>query len=131
MLSRFLLFGRRRGGRREGEQDRLYVDRPGRWVLAAILAVTLLSVADAYFTLHEMSRGATEANPVMRAALSLGNGAFVVLKTLVTVVGALFLGLHKNWALGRTCLWVAVGGYAALTAYHLHGVLHVLPAVGS
>jgi hypothetical protein len=127
MLSRFLFVGRRRGGRREGETDRIYVDRPGAWVVVAVIAVALLSVADAYFTLHELTRGATEANPVMRAALSLGNGAFIVLKTVVTVTGAAFLGLHKTWPLGRVCLFIAVGAYAVLTVYHLVGIYHVLP----
>jgi hypothetical protein len=131
MFSRFLLVGRRRAGRRDGERDRIYVDHPGAWVIAAFLAVTLLSVADAYFTLHELALGVgvTEENPVMRAALSLGNGGFVFVKTIVTVVGVGFLGLHKNWPLGRACLWVAVAGYAALTAYHLWGVLFLLPSV--
>src|SRR5262245_64905907 len=64
MISRFLLVGRRRGGRRDGERENIYVDQPGAWIIAAFLLVALLSVADAYFTLHELSLGATEANPV-------------------------------------------------------------------
>ena len=121
MLSRYFLFGRRRAGRRDGERDRIYVDRPGRWVFAAFLALMLLSVADAYFTLHWLSKGGLEANPVMRAALSLGSRGFVILKTGVTFLGTAFLCLHKNWPLGRLCLWVALAGYAALTAFHLYG----------
>jgi hypothetical protein len=65
----------------------------------------------------------------MQAALDLGNGPFVIIKTAVTLVGAAFLALHKNWPLGRRCLLVGVLGYAALTVYHLYGVLYVLPAV--
>jgi hypothetical protein len=126
MLSRYLLFGRRRGGRREDERERIYVDRPGRWVTAAFLAVCVLSVADAYLTLYELSRGATEANQVMRVALDLGNGGFVVLKTVVTILGAAFLGLHKTWPLGRVCLWIAIGVYVLLIGWHLYGVFVVL-----
>ena len=126
MFSRYLLFGRRRGGRRDGERERIYVDRPGPWVTTAFLAVCLLSVADAYLTLYELSRGATEANPIMRAALDLGNGGFVLVKTLMTVVGAAFLALHKTWPLGRVCLGIAVGGYLALTAWHMYGLFVVL-----
>ncbi len=127
MLSRYLFRGRRRGGRRDGETDRVYVDRPGKKTLAAIGIVAVLSLCDAAFTLHELARGGTEANPIMRAALSLGNPPFILIKTLVTVLGAMFLGLHKNWSLGRTCLWVAVWGYLLLTLYHLYGILYVLP----
>lgn len=107
------------------------MDRHGPWVVVAFVAICGLSVADAVFTLHELSHGATEANPVMRAALRLGDAAFVVLKTVATIVGAAFLGLHKNWALGRACLWVAVLGYVVLTGWHLYGVLHVIPSVRS
>jgi hypothetical protein len=128
MFSRFTMFGRRRGGRRDGERERIYVDRPGRWVMVAFLAVCLLSVADAYLTLYELSWGATEANPVMRAALDLGNGGFVVVKTTMTVLGAAFLGLHKTWRLGRVCLAVAVVGYVLLTGWHLYGLFFVLRA---
>lgn len=128
MISRYLFVGRRRGGRRDGELEHRYVDRPGPWVLTAFVAICALSVADAVFTLHELAHGATEANPVMRAALRLGDVAFVTLKTVATIVGAAFLGLHKNWRLGRVCLWVAVGGYVVLTVWHLYGVLHVIPS---
>ncbi|MFO0933877.1 MAG: DUF5658 family protein [Planctomycetota bacterium] len=131
MFSRYLLFGRRRGGRRDGERERIYVDRPGPWVTAAFLAVCLLSVADAYLTLHELSRGATEANPVMRAALDLGNGGFVLVKTLMTVLGAAFLGLHKTWPLGRVCLGIAVAGYLLLTGWHMYGLFWVLPSTAT
>jgi hypothetical protein len=131
MLTRFLFTGRRRGGRREGESERTYVDRPGAAVMVAFFALTLLSIADAAFTLHELARGATEANPIMRAALELGNGPFVIIKTFVTVLGAAFLALHKNWPLGRRCLAFAVTGYAALAAYHLYGVFGGgMPAIG-
>jgi len=126
MFSRYLLFGRRRRGRRDGERERIYVDRVGASVAAAFVAVCLLSVADAYLTLYELSRGATEANPIMRAALDLGSGGFVLVKTLMTVLGAAFLALHKTWRLGRACLAAAVVGYLALMGWHLYGVLFVL-----
>jgi hypothetical protein len=117
MLSRYLLRGRRRNAPLDSET---YVDRPGPWALGAFFAVVLLSVADAWFTLRVIAAGiAEEANPIMEAALNLGPTGFVLLKTLVTVLGAAFLCLHKNWRLGRTCLWIAFLGYAALTAYHL------------
>jgi len=120
MLSRFLFLGRRRAGRRAQERDRIYVDRPGGWVLAAFAIVVGLSLLDATFTLYLLKRGATEANPVMRAALHLGDQAFVLIKTGVTIAAAGFLMVHKNWPLGRACLAVALLGYSALTLYHLH-----------
>jgi hypothetical protein len=121
MLTRFLFTGRRRGGRRVGESERIYVDRPGPWIIAGFVVLVLLSGLDAAFTLSHLQHGATEANPLMRAALQLGDRAFVILKTVITVLAVGFLCLHKNWPLGRLCLALAILGYAALTAYHLYG----------
>lgn len=120
MVSRYLFLGRRRAGRRDGETDRIYVDRPGPWVIAGFVVLVGLSLLDAGFTLWLLERGATEANPVMRAALHLGNPAFVVIKSVVTILAVGFLCLHKNWPLGRVCLVIALLGYSALTLYHLH-----------
>jgi hypothetical protein len=119
MLSRFLFWGRRRRGRRADEQSRIYVDRPGGWVIAACVALISLSIADAYVTLLILSEGGMEVNPVMRAVLGLGHRPFVIVKIALTVAGAAVLCLHKTWPLGRLCLWVALGGYGLLTAYHL------------
>lgn len=127
MVSRYLLIGRRRAGRREGERTQIYVDRPGRAVLAAVAGVCMLSLADAFLTLRHLAHGATEANPVMRAALELGDVAFIVIKTLATMAGAAFLGLHKTWRLGRVCLAIALGGYVLLTAWHVYGLVTVRP----
>ena len=120
MMSRFLFWGRRRHGRRDGEREKVYVDRPGPWMIAAFLIIVGLSILDAGFTLFELKQGATEANPVMRAALHLGDHAFVLIKTSVTILATGFLMLHKNWPLRRVCLTIALFGYSALTLYHLY-----------
>lgn len=120
MFSRYLFRGRRKGARRGDEVDALYVDRPGGWIVAAFLSLITLSGLDAYYTLDLIAEGkAIEANPVMRAALHLGEEHFVVIKTVMTVLAAGFLCLHKNWGLGRVCLSVAILGYSALVVYHL------------
>jgi hypothetical protein len=120
MLSKYLLVGRRRGSRRDGESEYTYVDRPGVWAWIAFALVVGLSLLDAAFTLSLLRRGATEANPVMHAALQLGEGPFVFVKTFVTVLAAGFLCLHKNWPLGRLCMAIAILGYLVLTGYHVY-----------
>ena len=120
MLSRYLLMGRRRGGRRLGETNFVYVDRPGGWIVAAFGAILGLSLLDAWYTLDLIKRGATEANPVMRAALHLGDREFVLIKTVITTLAVGFLCLHKNWPLGRLCLIIALLGYSILIGYHLY-----------
>ncbi len=120
MFSRYTLVGRRRGGRRDGEREMVYADRPGGWIVGAFVAVVGLSLLDAFYTIDLLQSGATEANPVMRAALHLGDRTFVLIKTVVTIVATAFLCLHKNWPLGRICLACALLGYSALVLYHLH-----------
>ena len=120
MLSRWSFVGQRRGGRRDGEQDYVYVDRPGGWMALAFATLLALSLLDAWFTLDLIRSGATEANPFMRAALTLGNHAFVLIKTVITIAAVGFLCLHKNWPLGRMCLMMALYGYSALILYHLY-----------
>lgn len=125
MFSRFLFWGQRRSGRRDGEREKVYVDRPGGWSIAAFIVIVGLSLLDATFTLYLLKRGAEEANPVMRAALHLGDQAFVLIKIGVTALAAGFLMVHKNWPLGRLCLAVALLGYSALTLYHLWAQLRI------
>ncbi|MFM8979867.1 MAG: DUF5658 family protein [Planctomycetia bacterium] len=120
LLSPFLFVGRRRGGRRDGERPYQYVDRPGAWMVTAFAAVLALSLFDAWFTLDLLRRGAEEANPVMLAALALGDRAFVFIKTVLTILAMGFLCLHKNWPLGRLAMALALLGYSALTAYHIY-----------
>ncbi len=119
MLSRHLFWGRRRTGRRAGEQSRIYVDRPGPWVTTACVALVALSIADAWVTLRILSAGGEEINPLMRRVLALGDGPFVFVKVGLTVLGAFVLCLHQTWPIGRICLWAALGAYGVLTAYHL------------
>ena len=124
MISRYHLWGRRRGGRRRAEQHRIYVDRPGRWVILACVLVIALSIADARVTLRILGEGGAEINPVMRAVLALGERPFLVVKLALTMAGAAVLYLHNTWPLGRVAVWIALGGYGMLTGYHV--VVHVM-----
>src|SRR5690242_4493556 len=90
-ISRWWLTGRRRGGRREGEQRNVFVDRYGGWEWAAAVALLLLCIADLVMTLDVLRRGGSEANPIMRWALDLGVPVFVALKLGLTLLGALVL----------------------------------------
>lgn len=125
MLSRYTFRGRRKGSRRDGEAEYTYVDQPGVWMMTAFACIVGLSLLDAFYTLDLLKRGATEANPVMKLALEVSDQAFVVIKTVITILGAGFLCLHKNWPLGRACLVVALLGYSALLGYHIYAQVTV------
>jgi hypothetical protein len=119
VLSRYWLRGRRRGGRREGEAEDIYVDRPSRkeWLLfGAILGLASL---DGIWTLLHLERGVEEANPLMAWFLEVGGSpAFAAAKFGVTIVAAAFLLLHARFRAARRLMpWVVVI-YAALVLVH-------------
>ncbi|HET8576839.1 MAG TPA: DUF5658 family protein [Methylomirabilota bacterium] len=121
MLSAFLLWGCRRGGRRQGERSRIYVDRPAPGLVAASWLVVVLSAADAYLSVSAMAETAIELNPLMGAALAAGPVVFGGVKLVLTGIGAAFLCLHGTWTLGRAGLLSAVVVYVFVLVYHVYG----------
>jgi hypothetical protein len=117
--SRYWLVGRRRGGRRAGEQQDVYVDRYGPWEWAAIAVLIGLSLADLLMTLDLLRHGGSEANPLMQWALDQGVPVFVGLKLGLTLLGALVLLVRVRFRGIRTALAVLLVLYVALIGYHL------------
>ncbi len=120
MLSRYTFFGgRRRGVRRAEDPQEVFVDRYGKGVISAVLALVLLNLADAFFTLLFLAHGGQELNPLVDEVLKFGPEAFILLKTLGIGVCAAFLTLTKNFRAARIGLWVVLSGYSLLLCWHL------------
>lgn len=117
--SAFLGPRRRHGGRRHGETDRTYVDRFTRRDVVLVIAILVLNVLDALFTLVWVQRGGSEGNPLMAWILELGSSAFLIQKTFVVGLWLLLLVVHKNFRLARLGLWALAGIYSLLILYHL------------
>lgn len=83
-----------------------------------LLAIFVLNVGDAFFTMLWLGRGGREANPIMDFFLDIGPGAFIAQKCFIVGFWLLVLVVHKNFRFAR------VGLYAALTVYTLLMVLH-------
>jgi hypothetical protein len=113
------LFGplRRSQGRRSTDRGH-YVDVYTRRDVALLLAIFVLNVGDAFFTMLWLGRGGREANPIMDFLLDIGPGAFIAQKCFVVGFWLLFLMIHKNFRIAR------IGLYTALTVYSLLMVLH-------
>lgn len=120
------LSGSRRYGRRK--EDRLihyYVDRYGWRSVGAFMASLGLCLVDAFMTLHLLSRGAQELNPVMDFFLRIGPIQFLLAKYLVTGLSLMWLLIHKDYPLlkGRikckNLLLVVPLLYALLVVYEL------------
>lgn len=119
-FSRYALRGgRRRRVQRAEEREGTYVDLYGTGMLAAVLWVALMNVADSFFTLVHLQAGGIELNPVAAWLLETGRFGFVFWKCVLISVSLLVLTLHKNFRLARLGLWTAAGAYTLLVAYHL------------
>ncbi|MEW6741644.1 MAG: DUF5658 family protein [Planctomycetota bacterium] len=124
LFSRYTLSGgRRAAARREGERA-LYVDRYRRRLLVALVAMLLLSCADAFCTLWIVNRlGGSEANPLMDWMLGRSSFAFVASKTLLTASGIVVLCLHKNFPGVKTAITALLLTYISVGCYHLYLLL--------
>lgn len=120
ILSRYTFFGRRGAFRRDVEGGNAYVDRYSTWMMAALVAIMVLCVLDALFTLLYLQRGGTELNPIMAAAIGMGVIPFLAIKNGLTILGVLFLCLHKNFRHVKPVIVGVLVLYLLLLMYHLY-----------
>jgi hypothetical protein len=121
LLSRFLFRGNRAVGRREGESQNSYFDRIPRNDVALGLAILVLNLLDALFTLVIVGADLEkEANPMARWLLEAGTGWFIFSKAVVVALCILFLALHRAFRFVRPALWALCAFYTALLGYHLY-----------
>ncbi len=110
--------GRRsRGGRRNSDTPG-YVDLYHPYLFIVLLAIIVLSLADAYLTLNALAAGAREVNPVMNIALDWGLVPFVITKLAITGLGIALLCMHKNYPKVKRVIALVLIGYLILMAYH-------------
>jgi hypothetical protein len=112
---------RRRAGRRAGDHD-LPVDYHEPRLLIPVLAMLLLSTADAFLTVWLMTDGAEEANPLLAFVLNEHPRFFAVVKMALTGAGVVLLvalARARLFKLVRVSLFLygLVAAYCALVAY--------------
>jgi hypothetical protein len=120
MLSRYTLFGRRHRFRRSEEGGNAYVDRYSPAMAVSLVAIIVLCVLDALFTLLYIQRGGSELNPIMAAAIEVGVVPFLAIKNGLTILGVLFLCVHKNFRLVKPLIVGILVLYSLLLLYHLY-----------
>lgn len=119
VLTRYWLNGRRRGGRRHGETQGIYVDRYSGEEVALFFGLLGLSAVDLALTFAHLGDGGREANPVMAWFLDRGgSGAFAAAKLSSTLVAALLLLLHVRFRGVLHVLRAGVGMYLLLMVWH-------------
>lgn len=122
-FSRYTLVGRRVRNRRTTDAlHRYYVDRAeGPW-LWALVAIVVMIVLDGVFTLHILSRGGVEVNPIMNWIYGRGWAWFLGVKLATASVAFPFLSVHRYFraaTVGAVALLLAYGGVMVLHAYTL------------
>jgi len=115
---------RRMRGRRKEDRRYPLLDRFDSGVVTLAIALMVLSILDAMFTLELISRGGTEVNPLMNALLQHSVWAFTGFKMLLTGVPAIILVATGNLLVlrryrARSILAALVGLYLGLICYHL------------
>ena len=125
------LRSRRRGSRRQGDGEVLFLDWHHPWLFFLAVGTMLLSVADAAMTLALLERGMFEANPMMAWIMQFGTAAFVGTKVALTAFGILTLVyLAKARFLDRVraglFLTMFFSGYACLVCYEIVQLLQLL-----
>ena len=95
---KYLLFGGQRKmiRRSEDKQKMIILDNYSPRLLAFVLVILTLSLADGFFTLHLTDHGAIEANPVMAFFLDLSPWAFMSVKYLLTSLSVICFLILNN-----------------------------------
>ena len=129
----FLVNGRREQARREEDRDRAYFfDRYNQRIFAAITAILMLSIFDAFLTLVLIEKGSSELNPVMAYFLEHGPLPFIIAKYILTSFGVIALLFCKNVFLSpvnmytRSLFSYVIFTFSAVILWQLF-VLHMAP----
>ncbi|MGI9260271.1 MAG: DUF5658 family protein [Gammaproteobacteria bacterium] len=121
---------RRRGGRRAEDHESL-VDWHEPELLFLALAIVLLSVTDAFFTLTLLTNGAREANPIIEYVLINHPAYFAAIKMILTGGGVLILVAMARARVFKVVrvkhiLQCFLATYVALIGYEVWMLRHLL-----
>ena len=119
-ISRYAFRGRRHMVRRDEDKNtQLYVDRYGAKLLALLLFILVLCVADAYLTLINLNLGAREMNPFMDVLIKNSNHQFFWVKYILTALSLILLCIYKNKVFVRRVLVILSALYVLIILNHL------------
>ncbi len=116
--------GGRVGERRLNNKKWDYVDYYPNHLLFCIIAILMLSVLDAYFTLNILARGGEELNWFMLVMIEESVEKFISVKLALTGLALIFLTIHHNaqYLLKlrvRHILYIVLVSYMILIGYEI------------
>lgn len=122
----YAFFRRRRRSLRRDVDEHLpvYLDVHGPYVITAVIAIMLLCLADAFFTLELLKHGSEELNPLLAWALQKDVMWFYIIKYAITAICVMFLMMHKRFRFfgikGTHLILGVIGSYTVLINYQLY-----------
>ncbi|MFC1888838.1 DUF5658 family protein [Thermodesulfobacteriota bacterium] len=118
-ISPYSFRGRRHMVRRdEDKNEHIYVDRYGAKLLALLLFILVLCVADAYLTIINLNLGAEEMNPFMDILIKSSSHQFFWVKYILTALSLILLCVYKNKSLVRRVLVMLSALYVLIILNH-------------
>jgi hypothetical protein len=122
---------RRHAHRRLEDDDAIFLDWHHPWLFFLSVGTMLLSCTDAFLTLLLIEKGMIEANPLMKATMSMGTEVFISTKLLMTALGIfvlVFLAKARFLNRFRTGMFLTVffSAYACLVCYELVNLFRLM-----
>jgi hypothetical protein len=122
---------RRHAHRRLEDDDVIFLDWHHPWLFFLSVGTMLLSCTDAFLTLLLIEKGMIEANPLMKATMSMGTEVFISTKLLMTALGIfvlVFLAKARFLNRFRTGMFLTVffSAYACLVCYELVNLFRLM-----
>ena len=94
--------------------------RRNEWlVLAALVVLNLLSLADWALTLNALNSGAAEANPILAGLLGQGAALAGLFKVALMLGVSILIWRARSFRLVLGTLVAAIGLYLAVIVYHI------------
>jgi len=118
-FSRYTVFGRRRRNALPGEEGDYFVDWVDGHYRTAVIALCIFIFVDALSTLHILSHGGTEANPVMAWIIERSWIGFLALKAFSAISALILLSVHRHVRIMRVVGSILYVAYGAVVLYHL------------
>jgi len=120
-FSKYILWGRRRAGRREGEEKYIYVDRYSQRLFILLCFLLILCILDGYFTiLNVLYLEVPEMNPLMDYFLRRGEALFFLIKYGITGIGLVVLCVRIHFKFMRSALIGLIFLYLFVLWSHLY-----------
>ena len=118
-FSRYTFFGRRRRNVSPEKTGDYFVDWVDGHYRTAVIALCIFILVDGLSTLHILSRGGTEANPVMAWILARSWIGFLTLKGVSALLALVLLSVHRHVRVMRIVGSILYLAYGAVVLYHL------------